>query len=103
MCRRRRGPPGRIQALLPGTDCPAPRNPPDHHVVHRHDLMQSRGADRTEAEVNSLAQSPEGSRGPSRRVATALQIVERELSRPARPLLVRCETVTGVRAYARLL
>src|SRR5215204_2207184 len=48
-CRRRRGPPGRTQALLPGTDCPAPRNPPDHHVVHRHDLMQSRGADGTEA------------------------------------------------------
>jgi hypothetical protein len=22
--------------------------PPDHHVVHRHDLMQSRGADGTE-------------------------------------------------------
>ena len=48
MCRRRRGPPGRTQALLPGTDCPAPRNPPDHHVVQRHDLMQSRGADGTE-------------------------------------------------------
>jgi hypothetical protein len=34
MCSRRRGPPGRTQALLPGTDCPASRNPPDHHVVH---------------------------------------------------------------------
>jgi hypothetical protein len=38
-----------VQALLPGTDCPAPRNPPDHHVVDRHDLMQSRGAEGTEA------------------------------------------------------
>ena len=56
MCRRRREPPGRTQALLPGTDCPTRRNPPDHHVVHRHDLMQSRGADGTEAQVNSLAQ-----------------------------------------------
>ena len=41
MCRRRRGPPGRTQALLPGTDCPAPRNPPDHHVVHRHDQCRA--------------------------------------------------------------
>ncbi len=25
-------PPGRTQALPPGTDCPAPRNPPNHHA-----------------------------------------------------------------------
>src|SRR3954469_12712288 len=47
------GPPGRTQALLPGTDCPAPRNPPDHHVMHRHDLMQSRGADGTEPKLST--------------------------------------------------
>src|SRR5579859_5611776 len=38
---------------------PARRNAPDHRVVHRHDLMQSRGAD-----GNPLAQSRAGGSSP---------------------------------------
>jgi hypothetical protein len=83
MCRRRRGPPGRTQALLLGTDCPAPRNRTDHHVVHR--------AFRTEREAASR-----GDRRVSRRDDRA---------RPRRwteiVVVTRWASMGAIRAFAR--
>ena len=83
MCRRRRGPPGRTQALLPGTDCPAPRNPPDHHVVHRHDQCR--------------AGAPTGRRPKSTRLRNRLQGAAPAM--PALPICSRLAPIYGVPPY----
>ena len=79
-------------------------------MVHRHDLMQSRGADGTEAYVNSLAQSPDCDSGvlelppigSCRAHTSCLRTAGNGSGRVARLLVVPSDRLRGAVRDARI-